>query len=397
MLGCKSPAPSTALPTQVVVQDAGAAPSADVSNSPVWQVFPEYDVPVVPPGITEQELLRRADAEAQSSDAESPLQVTGWQVPPDLGFADAQPVEVLRSQYEITLGDERDDRPSIERTLRLDDQGDRLLALYYGTGLPLAPGFRMGGRTSLSGWALIAADQQSHRLLRADALRDWFFGGEMRGAPNVTFRQNEGALTATRGVLSVSMVPVVDGPERALSCRFFVGLLLGGDASAARAGCAGMKALSRVTLRARGLPVLVFTRREANVIQLPRDTMAVVSTSAEATELALPHRASEGAFFAPNELHGLEPPRAPGATNSIRRADAGHSDSQIMLRNTTSRELLVYVDSVALGWLAAGATTTFQGMQNGPHRVRARSLDGVVRTDEALVNAPGSWTATAAR
>jgi hypothetical protein len=364
-------------------------------SAPVLQAFPEYDVSYVPPGITEQELLRRADAALQS-DAEAPLFVRGWQVPADLGFADGQPVETLRSQYIITLGDEREDRPTIERALRVDDQGDRLIALYYGTGLPMAPGFRIGSRSSLTGWALLSADQQSHRLMHGDALRDWFFAGEMRATSSVTFRQTDDALIASRGVLSVSMVSGADGPERPLTCRLFVGLLLGGDPAAARAGCASVRALTRVTLRARSLPMLVFSRREASVVQLPRDALAVVSPSAHAGELSLPRRSSEGSFFAPNELHGLEPPRSAGVL-PIRRADAGHSESQISVQNSTDRELLVFVDGLALGWLAAGRSAVFQGMQNGPHRVRARSMDGLVRTDEALVNAPASWTAQAAR
>ncbi len=396
-VNCKSPAASVTSSQTSPLSNRPTAESVDEAQRDpiVLQAFPEYDVPVVPPGITEEELLRRADA-AIGPQAEAALQLTGWQIPPDLGFVDAQPVQTLRSHFNLTLGDEREDRPLIERSLRLDDQGDRLVALYYGTGLPIAPGFRIAGRTSMSGWALISADQQSHRLLPSNALRSWFFATQMSSGSAVSFRQSAEALVATRGVLSVSIVPDPSGPDRPLTCRFFVGLLLGGDSAEARAGCSSVKAPIRVTLRARGLPVLVVSRRTADLVQLPRDAMAVVPPSAQATELQLPRRAPEGSFFAPNELHGLEPPRAPGS-DTVRRADAGHSESQLLLRNTTASELLVFVDSVAVGWLAAGRTSTFQGMQNGPHRVRARSLDGTIRTDEALVNAPGSWTAVSTR
>ena len=106
LLNCKSPPTSVgASRTPSPPARPAGAPDGDGPREPiVLQAFPEYDVSVVPPGITEEELLRRADA-AVGAPVEAPLQLTGWQIPPDLGFVDAQPVETLRSHFDIALGE----------------------------------------------------------------------------------------------------------------------------------------------------------------------------------------------------------------------------------------------------------------------------------------------------
>jgi hypothetical protein len=341
-------------------------------------------------GITHEELLRRADAEGQDA-VEAPVAPEGRLVPEDSSFADETGADVLRTRYEMRFPDERADRPAVERVLRVDDQGERIVALLYGTGFVIAPGYRIGGRASMSAWALIGADQRAHRAANPDELRQWFFGQELARNTTVSFQRTSDGLSATRGALTVSLQFDPDSPPRPLSCRMFVSLLLGGDSAALRPGCEGAKAPTRVTLRTRGLPVVAFVKSESSTVQLPRISLAVPPREAVGHELASPSRGGEGGFFTANELLGLEPVRPANAPPVQRRPGWTATSSQFEVVNSTQSEVLIFVDDAAIGWLGAGRTGTFSGVQTGRHSLRARSVDGQYRSESVAMSAPGRW------
>lgn len=348
--------------------------------------------PVV--GVTHEELLRRADAEGQDA-AEPAVVPEGNSIPEDTWFADETGAEVQRTRYEMRFSDERQDRPSVERVLRVDDQGDRSVALLYGTGFVIAPGYRIGGRASMGAWALIGADQRSHRALNPDELRQWFFGQSLPRSASLSFRRTDDGITATRGQLSVSMQFSPSAPTRALSCRMFVSLMLGGDSAAIRTGCEQAKVPTRVTLRARGLAVIAFVEAESTAVQLPRNALSVPPRESVGQQLAPPQRGGEGGFFTPNELLSLEPVRPAAAPPVQRRPGWAPTSSQVEVVNNSQSEVLVFVDDAAIGWLAAGRTATFAGVQTGRHTLRARSIDGLFRTEPASVTAPARWEVVA--
>jgi hypothetical protein len=197
-------------------------------------------------------------------------------------------------------------------------------------------------------------------------------------------------LVATRAGLTLTMQSSAQRWIRPLTCRLFAAMLLGGDAAAIRAGCEGARLPSRVTLRARGMAALAFVEVESNQVQMPRATMAV--PPAEATrELVVPARSGEGGFFAPSELLTLEPARPAGAPPVIRPRDWAPVASALEVENNSPHEVLLFVDDAAVGWLAAGRSATFSGVQAGRHAVRARTVDGQWRSVVMSVNVPGRW------
>ncbi len=389
--GCDPRPASAPAPTSVVA----VAPDASPAPAPVLPAVEDSAAPTLR-GITHEELLRRADAEGQDA-AESPFTVEGRALPTDTTFADETPTDVARMRFELRFPDERADRPSVERVLRVDDQGERIHALFYGTGFVLAPGLRVGGRGSMSGWALIGADQRAHRAMAPDALRQWFAGSELGSSTSVAVRRSADGVVAVRGPLSVTLQSDPAGPARPLSCRLFVSLLLGGDTSALRLGCDGARSPTRVTLRARGEPVLAFVRVESATVQMPRDAMAVPPSAALATELPVPSRGLEGGFFTPNELLGLEPVRPASAPAPRRPAGWAPTSSAIEVHNPSEHELVLFIDDAAVGWVGPGRSATFSGVASGRHALRARSVDGQHRAEPATVTAPGRWEITVPR
>jgi hypothetical protein len=390
---CERPAQSTAVAARPVTSASAARDADSTSEIPEHLTQDAAIAPMV--GITHEELLRRADAEGQDA-IEPEVEPEGASIPEDSWFADETGVEAQRTRYEMRFPDERADRPAVERVLRVDDQGDRIVALLYGTGFVIAPGFRIGGRASMSAWALVAADQRSHRAINPDELRQWFFGQPMQRSVPLSFRRSDDGLTATRGQLSLSLQFDPASPARALSCRMFVSLVLGGDSAAIRTGCEGAKVPTRVTLRARGLPVLAFNKAETSAVQLPRNALAVPPREAVGHTLSTPQRGGEGGFFTPNELLALEPVRPANAPPVHRRAGWAPTSSQLEVVNTTQSEVLLFVDDAAIGWLAAGRTATFAGVQMGRHSLRARSIDGLFRTEPVVLSAPTRWEVGAA-
>lgn len=353
------------------------------------------DAGIAAVGITHEELLRRADAEAHDVPGELPIEVSGALVPSDVTFADETPADVARTRYTIEFGDERRDRPAVERVLRVDDQGDRLLALLYGTGFVLAPGFRIGARATMGGFALIDAAQSEHRAMSPDEVRRWFLGNDAPTA-TVSFRRDGDSVVASRGALSVTMSSKPDATAHPLSCRLFVAMMLGGEAGALRSGCEGAKLPTRVTLRARGVPVLAFVEAESMAVQLPRASLAVPPRSAESAALRVPARSSEGGFFSPSELLSLEPVRPANAPPVQRPRNWAPVSSTLEIDNNGTREVLLFVDDAAVGWLAAGRHAVFSGIQTGRHAVRARTVDGVWRGEPTSVSVPGRWDVVAA-
>jgi hypothetical protein len=394
LAACERPAQSTAVAPRPAISANNAGRDADSSGEiPARSTQDAAPAPVV--GITHEELLRRADAEGQDA-SEPAVEPEGASIPEDTWFADETGVEAQRTRYEMRFPDERADRPSVERVLRVDDQGDRIVALLYGTGFVIAPGYRIGGRASMSAWALVAADQRSHRALNPDELRQWFFGQAIQRSVPLSFRRSDDGLTATRGQLSLSLQFDPASPARALSCRMFVSLVLGGDSAAIRTGCEGAKVPARVTLRARGLPVLAFDKAETSAVHLPRNALAVPPRDAVGQTLAMPQRGGEGGFFTPNELLALEPVRPANAPPVQRRPGWAPTSSQFEVVNSTQSEVLLFVDDTAIGWLAAGRTATFAGVQTGRHSLRARSIDGMYRVEPVALSAPARWEVGAA-
>lgn len=345
-------------------------------------------------GITHEELLRQADAEAHDAPGEAPVEVSGALVPADSTFVDETPADVARTRYALEFGDERRDRPAVERVLRVDDQGDRLLALFYGTGFVLAPGFRLGARATMGGFALIGAAQSEHRAMSPDEVRRWFLGNDAPTA-SVSFRRDGDSVIATRGALSVSMSSEPGATAHPLSCRLFVAMMLGGEAGALRSGCEGAKLPSRVTLRARGVSMLAFVKADFSAVQLPRASLAVPPRSAESAELRVPARSGEGGFFSPSELLSLEPVRPANAPPVQRPRNWAPVSSTLEINNNSAREVLLFVDDAAVGWLAPGRHAVFSGIQAGRHALRARTVDGVWRGEPATVSVPGRWDVVA--
>jgi len=368
--------------------DAGRAlsPTVDATSGP--SAMDDVAPPRV--GITHEELMRQADAEAYAALGEPTIEVSGALVPADTTFADETPADVVRTRYALEFNDERRDRPAVERVLRVDDQGDRLIALFYGTGFILAPGFRIGARGTMGGFALIGAAQSEHRAMSPDEVRRWFVGSDAQAAP-VSFRRDGDSVIATRGALSVTLSTEPQAAVRPLSCRVFVALLLGGEAGALRSGCEGSKVASRVTLRARGVPMLSFVKAESSAVQLPRASLAVPPRDAATTELRPPARSGEGGFFSPSELLSLEPVRPANAPPVVRPRNWAPVSSTLEAVNNSPREVVLFVDDAAIGWLAAGRTAVFSGVQAGRHAVRARSVDGAWRGESITVSAPGRW------
>lgn len=394
-LGCDPPATQSAPRTQPPpATSAPSTPTDRGSDAPTTHASDPEDARADAPaivGITHEELLRRADAEGQDA-AEEPVRTEGSLAPEDTSFADETPADVLRTRYEMGFPDERADRPTVERVLQVDDQGDRLVALLYGTGFVIAPGYRVASRSTMASWALIAADQRSHRAVDADALRQWFFGQSLARSVALSFRREGNNITASRGALSLTLQSEAEAPARPLSCRLFVSMLLGGESGTIRAGCEGARLPSRVVLRGRSFPVLSFSKRDSSAIQVPRATMAAPPRESVGHELAMPARAQEGGFFTANELLTLAPRAPANAVNAPaptpRRASPS---SQVEVSNRSAHEALIFVDDTAIGWLAPGHTSVFSGFQSGRHTLRARSFDGQYRVDPSTLSLPTRW------
>jgi hypothetical protein len=294
----------------------------------------------------------------------------------DGAFADGQPVPLVHVRYAITLPDERALLPT-ERALHLDDSGERASLQLVGTGLPMVPGTRVAARAGLTGFALLSPEGQRYRAISPDELQQWFLGHGSRVGSTVSFRRSGDILVATRGGLSLALATERGGEAHPLGCRMLVALFLGGDPSAARAGCASAAIPVRATLRARGWPAIVLERTARTEEQRPRASLAV--PPAEATpDLPLPQRAAHGGFFVRSELAAL--------------GGAQREEHTLTITNGLSREALVFVDDVAIGWIAAGHTAAFSGLTDGRHAVRARALDGLERSRTVNTAFPATVT-----
>lgn len=369
------------LATSLVVSCTRATSAVDAARRPqpppaaVSAAPAENAAPAPVRGVTHEELLRRhADAGPDAPPDE--IAATGHAIAPDGAFADEQPVAIVRARYAITLPDERAALPT-ERALRVDDQGDRASAQLVGTGLPIVPGMRVAARAGLTGFALVSPDGRRYRAITPDDLQRWFLGNASRPGSTVAFRRTDEAIVATRGGLSLVLATERTGEPHPLTCRILVALFLGGDPAAARVGCGSARLPTRATLRARGWPAVVLERTERAVTQTVRAMLAVPPADATA-DLPLPARAPDGAFFAPSELAALGGTRRP--------------ENILTLTNNLTREALVFVDDLAIGWVAPGRTATFVGLSEGRHAVRARALDGLERSHTTTTSFPASVT-----
>jgi hypothetical protein len=222
---------------------------------------------------------------------------------------------------------------------------------------------------------MISPDGSRYRIAPPDEVQHWFLGASTRAGTTVMFHRTDTTVLATRGGLSLLLTTPATGDRHPLACRLFVALVLGGDPAAARLGCADARLPERVIVRARGWPSITLERTTTAPIQLPRRGVAIPppdSTPGYST----PDHPREGAFFAPAELAAL-----PGRHDPRRTLTS---------TNALAREALVFVDDLAIGWLAPGATSTFTGLSDGNHHVRIRSLDGLERSR----NLPAVFPAT---
>lgn len=328
-------------------------------------------------GITHEELLRLhgyVDGGADAAPEGEVAPATGEGIAADNEFTDEAPVPAVRARLTIALPDEHlAPGLSTERAFVVTDQGDRAVLQLVGTGLPVVPGMRVLARAGLAGFALVAPDGARYRASAPDELARWFTGAPARAGSNLVFRRTDDTIVATRGGLSVVIATEradggdagAPGAAHPLVCRAVVALLLGGDPAAARVGCAAARFPRRVTLRGRGFPAVVLETTAREAVEVPRRALAVPPPGAT-PELPLPARAPSGAFFAPAELRALGGAR-----------EAQHT---LTATNALTREALVFVDDLAIGWVAPGQTATFVGLSAGRHVVRARSLDGIERT-----------------
>ncbi|MEI8254984.1 MAG: hypothetical protein WCJ30_04865 [Deltaproteobacteria bacterium] len=354
----------------VSAQDAGeASPRATAMDA----ATPGPDA--VRGGMTEPELLAFYRDAAADDDARGP-QVESPRLAADLDFAGTEPVDVVRASYRIALPDEVATIDT-ERALRVDDQGDRASAMLIGTGLPTVPGTRVAARNGYAGLALVSPDGSRYRVATPDDAQHWFLGASSRATTSLTFHRTDTTVLATRGGLSILLSTPAEGDRHPLTCRIFVAMILGGDAAAARLGCADARMPTRVSVRARGWPSITFERTASAAVQLPRRGIALPPVEAT-MDYTVPTPATDGAFFAPTELAALPGRHEPRYT--------------LTATNGLTREALVLLDDLAIGWLAPGATATYVGLSGGPHHVRARSLDGLERSP----NMPATLPATIA-
>lgn len=347
------------------------------------RTFPQaaaHDVPVAGDssprrqGLTHEELMRFYYVDGGGADASDEVAESGRPIAADGEFSGEAPTAIVRARYAITLPDERATLVT-ERALRVDDQGDRASLMVVGTGLPSVPGMRVMARAGLTGFALVSPEGGRYRAVTPDELQTWFLGASSRAGTTLGFRRSDSTVIAARGGLTLVIATEREGPLRPLTCRALVAMFLGGDAAAARVGCAGARMPVRVGLYARGWRSLALERAEFAEVRVPRASLAVPPLGASA-DLAPPVRASEGAFFAPSELARLGGVREPRHTLTV--------------HNALGREALVFVDDLAIGWIAAGAEATFVGLSAGQHVVRGRSLDGYERSRSTSVTFPAT-------
>jgi hypothetical protein len=128
---------------------------------------------------------------------------------------------------------------------------------------------------------------------------------------------------------------------------------------------------SRASFRARGFLSVVLEPQNRADVRVPRVSMAVPPPQATA-DFVVGARAPSGAFFAPSELRTLGGVREPRHI--------------LTLTNGLTREAIVFVDDLAVGWVASGGTSTFVGFSAGPHAVRGRSFDGMERSRATTVS-----------
>jgi hypothetical protein len=234
---------------------------------------------------------------------------------------------------------------------------------------------RVAARAGFAGFVLTSPEGARYRVPSPDELQRWFLGDASGPNTALAFRRTGETVVATRGGLALVMAGDPHGDAHPLTCRILVSLFLGGDAAATRLGCEGARLPLRASLYAHEWRAVALERAEGSQLELPAQAMAVPPAGA-APELALPTRAPSGAFFAPTELAAL-----PGAHNP---------EHILTVDNALSREALVFVDDLAIGWLAPGGHTAFVGLSSGTHTVRGRSFDGYERSRVVTTTFPAT-------
>jgi hypothetical protein len=314
-------------------------------------------------------------APADASAARSSERAEAAPLAPDSVFEGVDTLTIPRATYRIVLPDEV---PTLEvdRTLRIDDQGDRAVITVLGDGLPLLPGTRVAARNGFMGIILVSPDGMHYRVVSPDEVQHWFLGNSSRAGAALQFHRTDNTVVATRGGLSLVLTTPASGDRHPLTCRLLVAMILGGDPALARFGCSEARMPTRAMVRARGWAAIAFERTALADETLSRRTVAFPPAHAS-PDYAVPRHAPEGRFYTDAELATL-----PGRHGSRRT---------LRVRNGLTRESLVFLDDLALGWLAPGSSLEFGDLTDGLHHVRIRSLDGLERSRNLPANLPATF------
>jgi hypothetical protein len=121
-----------------------------------------------------------------------------------------------------------------------------------------------------------------------------------------------------------------------------------------------------------GLPIVPGMRVAARagyagfVLTSPEGARYRVASPDELQRWFLGDPAAPSTALAPTELAAL-----PGAHNP---------EDILTVDNVLTREALIFLDDLAIGWLAPGGHAAFVGLSAGTHAVRGRALDGLERS-----------------
>lgn len=298
--------------------------------------------PEVPPAlpVTPEEVY----APDESADDES----TRYRVEPafmeDREYDRATPVEARRLVYRVSLrvprslGDAPDTHSPPTAELYLDLSADRLRARFAGNGWPVPAGSEVRLRRDQGG--VYVFDDHGGRPLGPGQLSSWFEGGRLRRDPTWRVRP-----PSTRG----------RGGNAEMICRFIAEWAnQPPDQVVRRCGEEGTPPSFRVGLwRA---------ERTADIpVELPRRSLR---SDQEGAPAAIPHISSR-AYLTPALLRTLRPPRRRRTLPEGHRPGADPPPEGLRVHNTGRARMIVTVEGSPVGWIDAGETGYFVGLEPG--------------------------------
>jgi hypothetical protein len=223
---------------------------------------------------------------------------------------------------------------------------------------------------------IVSPDGTHYRVVSPDQVQHWFLGNSSRATAVLQFHRTDNTVVATRGGLSLVLNTPATGDRHPLACRLFIALVLGGDPAAARLGCSEARLPTRGMVRARGWAAISFERTALGNEAVARRSLAFPPEQS-AADYEIPAHAAEGRFYTDAELGTL------AGRHASRRT--------LRVRNGLSRESLLFLDDLALGWFAPGSSLEFGNLTDGLHHVRIRSLDGLERSRNLPANLPAGF------